>query len=69
MAAAPTSRRIFLKQIAASSGAGALAVASPAVAAPAAEPQKALPGNTMPFAGLSDPKQRAEIVDYLKTLK
>ena len=31
-------RRIFLKQIAASSGAGALAVASPAVAAPAAEP-------------------------------
>lgn len=38
MAASPSSRRIFLKQIAASSGAGALAVASPAVAAPAAEP-------------------------------
>lgn len=37
MAAAPTSRRIFLKQIAASSGAGALAVAAPAVAAPAAD--------------------------------
>jgi len=34
-----------------------------------AEPQKAIPGNTMPFGGLSDPKQRAEIVDYLKTLK
>jgi hypothetical protein len=34
-----------------------------------AEPQKAIPGNTMPFGGISDPKQRAEIVDYLKTLK
>ena len=34
-----------------------------------AEPQKAIPGNTMPFAGVSDPKQRAEIVDYLKTLQ
>jgi cytochrome c len=34
-----------------------------------AEPQKAIPGNTMPFGGISDPKQRAEVVDYLKTLK
>jgi cytochrome c len=33
-----------------------------------AEPQKAIPGTTMPFGGISDPKQRAEIVDYLKTL-
>jgi hypothetical protein len=33
-----------------------------------AEPQKAIPVNTMPFGGISDPKQRAEIVDYLKTL-
>jgi cytochrome c len=33
-----------------------------------AEPQKAIPRNTMPFGGISDPKQRAEIVDYLKTL-
>ena len=33
-----------------------------------AEPQKAIPGNTMPFGGISDAKQRAEIVDYLKTL-
>ena len=34
-----------------------------------AEPQKAIPGNTMPFGGISDPKQRAEIVDYLKALQ
>ena len=34
-----------------------------------AEPQKAIPGNTMPFAGVSDAKQRAEIVDYLKALQ
>lgn len=31
-----------------------------------AEPQKAIPGNTIPFGGISDRKQRAEIVDYLK---
>ena len=34
-----------------------------------AEPQKAIPGNTMPFGGISDAKQRAEIIDYLKTVK
>jgi cytochrome c len=34
-----------------------------------AEPQKTIPGNTMPFGGISDPKQRAEIVDYLKALQ
>lgn len=33
------------------------------------DPQKAVPGNVMPFPGVADPKQRAEIVDYLKTLK
>lgn len=91
MAAAPTSRRIFLKQIAASSARAASSSARPArsPASPIAgrcanssvlwdeksldafiaEPQKTIPGNTMPFGGLSDPKQRGEIVDYLKTLK
>ena len=34
-----------------------------------AEPQKAIPGNTMPFGGISDPRQRAEVVHYLKTLE
>ena len=34
-----------------------------------ADPQKAVPGNTMPFAGLTDAKQRADLVAYLKTLK
>lgn len=34
-----------------------------------ADPQKAVPGNTMPFPGIADAKQRTEIVDYLKTLK
>ena len=33
------------------------------------DPQKAVPGNVMPFPGVADAKQRAEIVDYLKTLK
>jgi cytochrome c len=34
-----------------------------------ADPQKAVPGNVMPFPGLADGKQRAEIIDYLKTVK
>jgi cytochrome c len=34
-----------------------------------ADPQKAIPGNVMPFPGLADAKQRAEIIDYLKSLK
>ena len=34
-----------------------------------ADPQKTIPGNLMPFPGVADAKQRAEIVDYLKTLK
>ena len=34
-----------------------------------ADPQKAVPGNVMPFPGVSDAKQRAEIIDVLKTAK
>ena len=34
-----------------------------------ADPQKSIPGNVMPFPGEADPKQRAEIIDYLKNLK
>ena len=33
-----------------------------------ADPQKAVPGNVMPFAGISDAKPRADLVGYLKTL-
>ena len=34
-----------------------------------ASPQKVVPGNNMPFAGIADPKQRADIVAYLASLK
>ena len=34
-----------------------------------ADPQKAIPGNVMPFSGLPDAKQRADLIAYLKTLK
>jgi cytochrome c len=34
-----------------------------------ADTQKAIPGNTMPFPGVADAQQRAEIIDYLKTVK
>jgi cytochrome c len=34
-----------------------------------ADPQKALPGNVMPFSGITDAKQRADLVAYLATLK
>lgn len=34
-----------------------------------ADPQAALPGNVMPFSGLSDAKARADLVAYLATLK
>jgi len=34
-----------------------------------ADPQKAIPGNHMPFPGVPDAKQRAEVIDYLKTVK
>lgn len=34
-----------------------------------ADPQSSIPGNVMPFAGVADAKQRADIVTYLKGLK
>ena len=34
-----------------------------------ADPQKLIPGNTMPFSGVPDAKERADIVAYLVTLK
>lgn len=34
-----------------------------------ADPQKVVPGNVMPFSGIADPKQRADLVAYLNTLK
>jgi len=34
-----------------------------------ADPQKAIPGNVMPFSGLADAKQRADLIAYLNTLK
>jgi len=34
-----------------------------------ADPQKTVPGNVMPFSGIADAKQRADLVAYLKTLK
>ncbi len=39
------------------------------LAAYLANPQQAVPGNTMPFAGVPDASQRAAIVNYLATLK
>ena len=33
------------------------------------DPQKSIPGNLMPFPGVADAKQRAEIIAYLKTVK
>jgi len=32
-------------------------------------PQQAVPGNVMPFSGLPDAKQRADLLAYLQTLK
>jgi cytochrome c len=34
-----------------------------------ADPQKAIPGNVMAFPAVADAKARAEIIDYLKTVK
>jgi cytochrome c len=34
-----------------------------------AAPSKAIPGSAMPFPGLPDPKQRADVIAYLQTLK
>ncbi|QSI34354.1 c-type cytochrome [Variovorax sp. RKNM96] len=33
------------------------------------DPQQAVPGNRMPFAGVPDPGEVAELVRYLKTLR
>ena len=33
------------------------------------DPQKTVPGNVMPFSGIADAKQRADLIAYLKTLK
>ena len=33
-----------------------------------ADPQTAVPGNHMPFSGVPDPTQRADLVAYLKSL-
>ncbi|HWX32437.1 MAG TPA: c-type cytochrome [Steroidobacteraceae bacterium] len=33
------------------------------------DPQELVPGNIMPFAGVADPAQRAEIIAYLRTLR
>jgi cytochrome c len=38
------------------------------LAAYLADPQKTVPGNRMPFSGLQDPRQLADLVDYLKSL-
>lgn len=34
-----------------------------------ADPQKAIPGNAMPFSGVPDARERADVVAYLATLK
>ena len=34
-----------------------------------ADPQRVIPGNLMPFSGLADAKQRADVIAYLNTLK
>jgi cytochrome c len=34
-----------------------------------ASPQAAIPGNVMPFSGLPDTKQRADLIAYLLTVK
>jgi cytochrome c len=34
-----------------------------------ADPQKTIPGNVMPFSGLADATERANLIAYLKTLK
>jgi cytochrome c len=41
----------------------------PALDAFIADPQVALPGNTMPFPGIPDETARRDLIAYLKTLK
>jgi len=33
------------------------------------DPQKTVPGNLMPFSGIADAKQRADLIAYLNTVK
>lgn len=33
------------------------------------DPQTVVPGNVMPFSGIADPGERADLVEYLKALK
>ena len=33
------------------------------------DPQKVVPGTTMPFSGIADSKERADLIAYLETLK
>jgi cytochrome c len=33
------------------------------------EPQKIVPGNLMPFSGITDPQRRADVIAYLRSLK
>lgn len=42
---------------------------APSLGAYLTDPQKALPGNVMPFPGIPDAKQVADLVAYLATLK
>ncbi len=41
----------------------------PSLTAFLSDPQQAVPGNRMPFAGIPDPAEVAELVKYLKTLR
>jgi cytochrome c len=34
-----------------------------------ADPQKLVPANRMPYAGIPDAKNRADVIEYLQTLK
>ena len=34
-----------------------------------ADPQKIVPANRMPYSGLADAKSRADVIEYLQTLK
>ena len=34
-----------------------------------ADPQQSIPGNVMPFSGVADATQRADLIAYLQTLK
>jgi cytochrome c len=33
------------------------------------DPQKVVPGNLMPFSGVADARERADVIAYLKTVK